>query len=160
MMGAACRRHGRWDLHLKWEACGIRGPLAGAALRRRPKRVALRLKPRRRCPPMPRRRQPLATSTQQQGPAPQPTPPHWNAELVSAPSGRRPRSAKVFPPGPWTKKEPFPANRLVSLVQASGRVVRLTSAHPIQLVRLPGGASGEVRVTCGSTRIHDDPGLR
>jgi hypothetical protein len=48
----------------------------------------------------------------------------------------------------------------VGPVQASGQVVRLTSAHPIQLVRLPGGASGEVRVTCGSTRIHDDPGLR
>ena len=85
----------------------------------------------------------------QQGRAPQPTPLDWTAGPVSAPTGRRPRSARVFPPRPWTKKDCFPANPLVGPVQASGQVVRLTSAHPIQLVRLPEATAGEVRMTCG-----------
>jgi hypothetical protein len=85
--GAGCRRHGGLDRPLTWEACGMRGQPAGAALRWRPMPAAARSRPSRRCPSMPRRRRRWATSARQQGRAPQPTPLDWNAGAVSAPSG-------------------------------------------------------------------------
>ena len=159
--GPLCHRPEDRDLRPKSEACAMAGPQVGAALGWRPMRVALRLGSSRRCHRIPWRRRPSAVLAQQPGRAPRPTPLDWSAGPVSAPSGCRPQSAGIFPPGLRVPKEQFPRSQLACLPQASELVVRPTSAHPIQRVRPPGAASEEVRVTCGSiSRIHDVSALR
>jgi len=126
----------------------------GAILRRRPTRVALRLRPRRRCP----RSRGVASRRQLQ-----------RSSKGAHRSRRRWIGTRswclhragdapvcwVFPPRPWTKR--IASRQTRSWVQCrrpGGGAPDVGT--PIQLVA-PWGGFGGGRVTCGSTRIHDDP---